>query len=122
MEFGSILEGTKAWLWSWLTDRGTWLTIFSIFVGSAISWIVSKHYYEASGRDLEAETVRLRELHNYTLTILQNMQAGPHVKSTVVRDENGTPKGISVSVGSEPMVGHGSAHGGEAAGTDGSQH
>lgn len=114
MDISNLLGSAKEWLWSWLTDRGTWLTIVSLFVGSVISWLVSKHYYDESGKELVAETVRLRELHNYTLTVLQNMQAGPRVVSTVERDEQGNPKGVSVTIKSDPGTAIGSGHGGEA--------
>lgn len=114
VDTSNLLGSTKEWLWSWLTDRGTWLTVVSLLVGSVISWLVSKHYYDESGKELVAETVRLRELHNYTLTVLQNMQAGPQVVGTVERDAQGNPKGVSVTVSSDPLVSGGSAHGGEA--------
>lgn len=116
MYISNLLGIAKEWLWSWLTDRGTWLTIVSLFVGSVVSWLVSKHYYDESGKELVAETVRLRELHNYTLTILQNMQAGPHVVSTVERDAQGNPKGVGVTIRPDPGVSITSGLGGEATG------
>lgn len=116
MEIHDLLKGVKDWLWSWLVDRGTWLTIVSLFVGSAISWLVSKHYYDESGKELVAETVRLRELHNYTLIVLQNMQGGSGATSTIERDAQGNPIGVSVTVPGATWVSIGSAQGGEAKG------
>lgn len=87
-------------VWWQFTQRDVILLLIGAIIGGLIGW----YFYVESGKELEAETKRLRELHNYTLIMLQNMQAGPGLKSTVERDAAGNPTGIGVAISTQPGI------------------
>ncbi len=64
-------------------------TIISIFVGGAITWLVSHYYYRRASQELIKETVQLRQLNNLMLRGME--KAGWIVFN---RDEGGNPNGI----------------------------
>lgn len=49
-------------------------TTFNIAIGAIITWFCSWYYYDMAGKELTAETQRLRDLHRTTLLALQNLQ------------------------------------------------
>lgn len=97
-------------VWWQFTQRDVILLLIGTLIGGLIGW----YFYFISGKELAEETKRLRDLHNYTLVMLQNMQAGPHVKSTVERDAEGNPTGVGVAISASTGTSSGSGSGGSA--------
>lgn len=106
---------TKVW-WH-ISQRDAVLLLIGTLIGGLIGW----YFYVESGKELAAETKRLRELHNYTLVMLQNMQAGHDVISTVERDSEGNPTGIGVTAHGANLTGTGIGSGGSSEMATGTQ-
>ena len=85
-------------------------TLVSLLVGGAITWAVSRSYYQKASADLVREAARLREQTNLMLWALWEYSGTGSVKYNT-DPETGEPKGLSVK---RTATGHVGRLGGEA--------
>jgi len=65
------------------------LTMFAVFVGGIITWLVALLYYIRASRELSAEAEKLRKLNNLILLTLEQSKL-----ATLTRDSEGSIIGI----------------------------
>jgi hypothetical protein len=69
-------------------------------IGALITWLVSKHYYQKAGKELEIEASELKKLNTLMLRAMEN--AG---LAEFNRDEHGNIKGMVINL-SAKIVGN----------------
>ncbi len=88
--------------------------LFSLFVGSAVTWFCASFYFKRAGDHLRAEAARLKQTNSAILYFLEH----PGASIEVQRDADGHPVGLIVSAAAHSAARSSAV----AVGSDGTPH